>query len=259
MISPKDAAELVYVPEGEFIMGSDYDPDPKKFWGAEAPKHNVFLDAFWIYRAEVTNAMCRECVEADICPQPKELSSRTHEDYFTSEKYNEYPVVHVTHSDALAYCNWAGARLPTEAEWEKAARGIDGRLYPWGNDELQNYHANFCDARCPDPDPKAIERGLDDGYGDTSPVHSFPAGTSPYGAWDMAGNVLEWVSDWYSGSYYDTSAYENPTGPENGSVHPIRGGSWWSGRDGLRPAARASKNLNYSSDQVGFRCAMDAP
>jgi formylglycine-generating enzyme required for sulfatase activity len=220
-----DGVVMIYVPEGEFIMGNDYDPDPKKFWGAEAPKHNVFLDAFSIYRTEVTNAMYRACVEAKACPQPTEISSRTHGDYFFNTDYDNYPVVYVTYEGAFSYCAWAGARLPTEAEWEKAARGTDGRLFPWGNDELQNYHANFCDVGCPNPEPQEIEWELDDGYKDTAPVGSFPSGISPYGALDMAGNVLEWVADWYSTDYYSVSPYDNPTGPGTGSKHPIRGGS----------------------------------
>jgi serine/threonine-protein kinase len=257
MTSSKDRAELVYVPQGEFIMGSD--PDEPYFWGAEMPRHNVYLNAFWIYRSEVTNAMYRACYDAGFCPRPEEVSSLTHESYFENEEYGDYPVIFVTHENASSYCKWAGERLPTEAEWEKAARGTDGRLFPWGNDELQSYHANFCDVGCDNPEPQEIESALDDGYRDVAPVGSFLAGTSPYGAWDMSGNVLEWVSDWYSEGYYSISPYENPAGPENGSRHPMRGGSWWSGRAGLRTSARASKSLNYSSEMVGFRCATDAP
>ena len=255
--SSKDSAEIVFVPAGEFIMGSN--PNEPYFWGAEAPKHNVYLDAFWIYRTEVTNAMYRTCVDAGACPRPAEEVSRTHGDYFISSKYDNYPVIYVTYDDALSYCAWADARLPTEAEWEKAARGTDGRLFPWGNEEIQNYYANFCDVGCPNPEPTEIEWQFDDGYRDVAPAGSFPAGTSPYGAWDMAGNVLEWVSDWYAAGYYSVSPYENPMGPADGSRHPIRGGSWWSGRAGLRPAARASKSLDYESDMVGFRCAVDNP
>ena len=190
---------------------------------------------------------------------PTDISSRTHGDYFLSEKYNDYPVIYVTYESAFSYCAWAGVRLPTEAEWEKAARGTDGRLFPWGDDDLQNYYANFCDAGCPNPEPSEIEWELNDGYNDTAPVGSFPAGASPYGALDMSGNVLEWVSDWYSQTYYSISPLTNPSGPQSGTKHPIRGGSWWSGRAGLRPAARASKGLDYSMDMVGFRCATNAP
>jgi eukaryotic-like serine/threonine-protein kinase len=253
----RDNAELVQVPEGEFLMGSD--ADEPYFWGAEYPKHTVYLDSFWIYRTEVTNAMYRLCVEQGGCAQPVATASRTHENYYGSPEFNDYPVIHVTQQEAASYCQWASARLPTEAEWEKAARGTDGRLFPWGDEALQNNFANFCDEGCPDPDPKAIQRGMNDGYHDTAPVGSFPVGASPYGALDMAGNVLEWVSDWYGQDYYSQSPHENPPGPQSGTRHIIRGGSWWSGPDGLRPAARASRALDFSSDMVGFRCAVDGP
>ncbi len=257
MISPKDGVELVYVPEGEFIMGSD--SDEPYWWGAESPKHRVFLDAFWIYRAEVTNALYRACVEAKACPKPTDTASRTITDYFLNTKYDDYPVIYVTYESALSYCVWADAYLPTEAQWEKTARGTDGRLFPWGDDAVQSDYANFCDSNCPNPVSEEVIWDLNDGYRDTSPVGNYPRGTSPFGAWDMAGNVTEWVADWYSVSYYSVSPYENPVGPLNGSKHPIRGGSWWTGAGALRPAARASKSLDYSMDMVGFRCAMPAP
>lgn len=256
-ISPKDGAEMVYIPEGEFLMGSD--TDEPYFWGAEAPKHVVYLDAYWIYRTEVTNSMYRECVKANACPYPVEIYSRTHDDYFTNPQYDTYPVIYVTYEGASAYCRWAGARLPTEAEWEKAARGTDGRLFPWGNGPLQSDLANFCDVGCPNPDSNEIESDLDDGYRDVAPVGSFPKGISPFGALDMAGNVLEWVSDWYSASYYSQSPYKNPLGLKTGTRHPIRGGSWGNGREGLRPAARASLPPMSAYDTVGFRCALSAP
>jgi len=253
----RDGADLVFVPAGNFLMGSD--PDEPYFWGAEAPKHTVYLDAFWIYQTEVTNRMYHDCVDDGECSAPKENSSHTHEEYFTSPGFVGYPVIHVTHADALAYCEWAGGRLPTEAEWEKAARGENGLLFPWGGDELGNDLANFCDEGCPGHSLQFTEVGFNDGYRDVAPVGSYPAGASPFDALDMAGNVLEWVADWYSVEYYGLSPQENPTGPESGTRHIIRGGSWWSLRDGLRPAARASKSLDYSSDMVGFRCVMDEP
>lgn len=253
----RDGADLVFIPSGEFLMGSD--PDEPYFWGAEAPKHTVYLDSFWIYRTEVTNSMYRVCVESGVCPAPRENGSHTHEEYFISSQFDGYPVIHVRYEDAAAYCEWAGARLPTEAEWEKAARGTEGALFPWDSDELQNDFANFCDEGCPGHSVEFTEQGFDDGYRDVAPVGSYPAGASPFGALDMAGNVLEWVSDWYAVDYYRLSPKENPTGPESGTRHIIRGGSWWSLREGLRPAARASKSPDYSSDMVGFRCAMDEP
>lgn len=220
-ISTTDNSVFVLVPEGEFIMGSDLN-DPY-FWGAEMPKHTAYLDTFWIQITEVTNSMYRACVNDGVCSPPSETSSRTHKDYYDNENYNDYPVINVTYDAASAYCAWIGGRLPTEAEWEKAARGTDGRLFPWGNHEIQDNFANLCDENCTNLDTP--EFGLNDGYADVAPVGSFPAGTSPYGALDMAGNVLEWTSDWYAVDYYENSPYENPTGPTSGNKHPVRGGS----------------------------------
>lgn len=248
-----DGAALILVPAGEFLMGSD--PEEPYFWGAETPKHAIYLDAFWVYSTEVTNAMYGECVAANACPMPIETGSRTHSNYYGNPTFADYPVIYVTYSGAESYCEWAGGRLPTEAEWEKAARGTDGRLFPWGNEPLSSTVANFCDIGCPNPDE--IEAELDDGYRDVAPVGSFPTGASPYGALDMAGNVLEWVSDWYSQTYYASSPYENPTGAANGTRHPIRGGSWFSGHAGLRPAARASLAPDTGYDTLGFRCVVD--
>jgi serine/threonine protein kinase len=253
--SVKDDSVFVLVPEGEFIMGSD--PNDPYFWGAEMPKHTVYLDTFWIQITEVTNSMYRACVNDGVCSPPSETSSRTDKDYHENESYNDYPVINVTYKAADAYCAWVGGRLPTEAEWEKAARGTDGRLFPWGNNDIQDNFANLCDANCTNLDTP--EFGLNDGYADVAPVGSFPAGTSPYGALDMAGNVLEWTSDWYAVDYYENSTYENPIGPTSGNKHPVRGGSWSSLRDGMRPSARTSKASNESSDLIGFRCVQDNP
>jgi len=253
----RDGTQLIRILAGEFIMGSD--PSDPYFWGAEAPRHAVYLDEYWIYKTEVTNAMYQQCVAAGTCKPPAQNSSRSHANYYSNPIFDNFPVIHITQPDAARYCQWAGGRLPTEAEWEKAARGADGLLFPWGNQEITSASANFCDVNCIEPDPLAFEANFNDGYADVAPVGSFPSGTSPYGALDMGGNVLEWVADWYETSYYDKSPYENPTGPSTGTRYTLRGGSWWSGRDGLRPAARASKSVGYQSDQVGFRCAADSP
>jgi formylglycine-generating enzyme required for sulfatase activity len=255
-IVPGDNSVMVFIPAGEFFMGSD--PDAPYFWGAEAPEHPIYLDAFWINRTEVTNAMYSECVGDGVCPSPEQNYSRTHEAYYNNPEFANYPVVYVTYDGVQAYCKWIGARLPTEAEWEKAARGTDGRLYPWGNGELASNLANFCDIGCPNQNQEEIESDFNDGYQDVAPVGSFPDGSSPYGVLDMAGNVLEWIADWYSHQYYGKSPYKNPTGPENGDRHPVRGGSWYSGRAGLRTAARASLRPENSYDTLGFRCAMSA-
>jgi hypothetical protein len=130
-VNPKDGAEIVLVPAGEFLMGSDASVDPY-FYGAEGPQHMVTLDEFWIYRVEVTNAMYQQCVEVQACPRPVSKSSNTRPVYYDNLTYADYPVVYVSWRHAAAYCAWAGGRLPTEAEWEKAGRGTDGRLFPWG-------------------------------------------------------------------------------------------------------------------------------
>jgi len=253
-VSPIDGSVLVYVPEGEFFMGSD--PDAPYFWGAEAPEHTIYLNAFWIQRTEVTTTMYQDCVSAGACPSPSYSNSRTYQNYYGNPEFVDYPVIFVTYAGAQAYCQWIEGHLPTEAEWEKAARGTDGRLYPWGNEEINSNLANFCDTGCPNSNIEEVETAFNDGYRDVAPVGSFPEGASPYGALDMAGNVLEWVSDYYAADYYAKSPYENPSGPESGTRHPIRGGSWFSGRAGLRTSARASLQPNNGYDTLGFRCAV---
>ena len=228
------------------------------FWGAESPRHTVYLDSYLIYQTEVTNAMYRLCVEAKVCPPPEQNGSRTRSSYFTNPQYGNYPVVYVTYADAVTYCSWAQARLPTEAEWEKAARGTDGRLFPWGDAALQANLANFCDAGCPNTEPAEIESMFDDGYRDTAPVGSYPAGASPYGTLDMAGNVLEWTADWIA-PYSGDAQLQDPTGPATGSRRVTRGGSWFSGRSGLRASARASFAPDKTFDLLGFRCVVEAP
>jgi formylglycine-generating enzyme required for sulfatase activity len=237
--NPKDGAEIVLVPEGEFLMGSDPSNDPY-FWGAEEPEHNVTLNAFWIYRTEVTQAMYKICADLHACPKPEKTNDPIAQQYGNS-RFNDYPVVMVSWTGALSYCQWAGGRLPTEAEWEKAARGTDGRLFPWGNDADATNRANVSTS---------------------SPVKvgSFPAGASPYGALDMAGNVLEWVNDTFASGYYMYSPLDNPLGPTSGSRKVIRGGGWNQlDITGLRTVARASLDLQVTKTSVGFRCAVDAP
>jgi serine/threonine-protein kinase len=163
----------------------------------ERAVHEVRLDAFWIDRTLVTNSQYIDCVVAGGCTSP--LEDVPH--HFGRPGYSDYPVVNVSWDQAQAYCAWAGRRLPTEAEWERAARGDDGRLYPWGNESPTCKHGNF----------KECDNGL-------MPVGSFELGASPYGALDMAGNVWEWVGDWYSPSYYSISPLDNPTGAVNGSI-----------------------------------------
>jgi len=233
----KDGSVMVYVEAGEFLMGSaDDDADA---YSDEKPQHEVYLDGFWIDRTEVTNGQYQQCVEAGACEPPGETESYTRDSYYGSPQFEDYPVRNVRWDDAVAYCEWAGKRLPTEAEWEKAARGTDGRKYPWGNEAPNGTLCNF-----------------DGNEGDTVAVGSYPAGASPYGALDMAGNVWEWVADWYDDGYYRGSMDRNPKGPASGSYRVLRGGSWYHDEWFVRSANRYYRfNPGFRSYFIGFRCA----
>ena len=232
MTSFEDQMVMVYVPEGNFTMGSNNgDSD-------EQPVHTVYLDAFWIDQTEVTNAMYAKCVYAGACQPPNYSSSFTRTSYYGNPDYADFPVIGVYQSRTPDYCSWAGSRLPTEAEWEKAARGTDGRIYPWGNSSPSSSLLNFMD-------------------GDTKAVGSYPSGASPYGALDMAGNVAEWVSDFYSATYYSQSPASNPQGPSSGDAklgnpNVFRGGSW---RASSKFILSASRGWQESYGDIGFRCA----
>ena len=211
-------AGMVLVPAGPFIMGSN------NGGGDEQPVHTVNLDGFWIDQYEVTNIQWKVYAQA----AGKAAKSGP----------NDYPVVYVSWYDARDYCAWAGKRLPTEAEWEKAARGTDGRTYPWG-EGIGHDKANYLG-----------------GPGRTAKVGSSPAGISPYGAHDMAGNVWEWVQDWYGSEYYSASPERNPQGPLSSLRRVLRGGSW-SSSDGLRSSDRGGGGPSNWSNNIGFRCAKD--
>jgi len=223
-------------------MGSDHRNAPY-FWGAEEPEHTVYLDAFWIYRTEVTNAMYQECVKVQACPRPAWNHSSTRSEYYDDLSYADYPVIYVSWIHATSYCKWAEGRLPTEAEWEKAARGTDGRLFTWGDASPSSQQANFHNS----------------GYHDTISVGTYPGSVSPYGALDMAGNVWEWTFDWFQSAYYDVSPHENPIGPATGSTRVMRGGSWHNSADGVRTVARASIKPEDTFNTLGFRCAQGEP
>jgi eukaryotic-like serine/threonine-protein kinase len=248
-VSSKDGMVLVYVPAGDFKMGSARSEDPQTL-EEELPQHNVFLDAYWIDQTEVTNKQYAMCVaDGGVCTKPKENGSLTRSSYFDNSQYANYPVIFVSWSQAAAYCAWAGRRLPTEAEWEKAARGPDGRIYPWGN-TFDGTKANYCDVNCNNP----WKGPFDDGYTDTSPVGDYPDAASVYNAFDMAGNVYEWVADWYGP--YSRISQVNPTGPASGLEHIIRGGSWGDDSAHIRAAVRSHINAaDYWTNFIGFRCA----
>jgi len=221
----RDEAEMVLIPAGEFWMGSEDGRSDEK------PRRRVYLDAFSIDKYKVTNELYRRFMEATGQAAPG---------YWGNSTFNAptQPVVGVNWQNAEAYCRWAGKRLPTEGEWEKAARGTDGRKYPWG-EQWDSSRANSSESK----------------LGKTAAVGSYPTGISPYGVHDMAGNVWEWVADWYGENYYQRSPDRNPKGPESGSYRVLRGGSWdgssWyqrtSVRNGTAPTNRATA--------AGFRCA----
>jgi eukaryotic-like serine/threonine-protein kinase len=235
------------VPAGKFSMGSNEAQDQAK------PVHGVYLNDFYMDKYEVTNALYKACADAGICPpllnapykacvdagacDPAEQKEPT---YYGNPEFDRYPVIYVSWDQADTFCKWRGARLPTEAEWEKAARGTEGRIYPWGEAlgcDLANY------GHC---------------VGDTTPVGSYEKGKSPYGVYDMAGNVWEWTADWYSESYYQNSPTVNPAGPESGDSRVLRGGAW-DNDFGLRSTTRSSSpSQSGFLDVIGFRCARDA-
>jgi formylglycine-generating enzyme required for sulfatase activity len=235
-VSAIDGMLLIRIPRGTFDMGSaDSDTDATS---DEKPVHTVTLDTFLMDQTEVTNAQYAKCVADGACLLPGSKASRSRDSYFDNSDYANYPVINVTWFDAQNYCKWAGRRMPTEAEWEYAARGTDGRLYPWGNDAPSSDLANF-----------------DSNEGDTTAVTNYPSGASSFGVLDMAGNVAEWTADWYDPGYYAKSPDTNPTGPSTGTVGVVRGGAWDSAPDRVRAAARDSSGPTNASDTVGFRCA----
>jgi len=227
--------KMKLIPAGEFQMGSESgDSD-------ESPVHTVYLDAFYMDTYEVTNALYEMCVEAGICTEPYSKGSSSRDSYYGNPSYDDYPVIYLEWEQARDFCEWRGARLPTEAEWEKAARGgLEGKLYPWGDQEEDCTRANY---------------EAENGYceGDTTRVGSYaPNG---FGLFDMAGNVWEWVMDWYGETFYSSSSSENPTGPSSGSNRGLRGGSWFNEATDIRVAIRGRNFPNYRNFIIGFRCA----
>jgi formylglycine-generating enzyme required for sulfatase activity len=226
-------APMVEIPAGEFVMGFD----GTQALEDERPAHRVWLDGYSMDQYEVTTAQYAAFLAAQPRPAPWQWES------VNLALHGDRPVIGVDWHDADAYCRWKGKRLPTEAEWEKAARGTDGRLYPWGNHVPTDKLANFA-------------LGARFSYSQVlMPVQSHEAGKSPYGLFHMAGNVWEWVSDWYGANYYEHSPEKNPTGPEQGQFKVLRGGSWSDLPKYLLTYGRFKLPPETRNSYTGFRCA----
>jgi len=251
-ITDANGMTMMLVSMGEYVMGSDNSDSDA------GPAHSVRLDAYYIDKYEVTNASYAKCVDAGACAPPRELGSSTHTDYYGNSEFDNYPVVNVDWYMAGAYCSWRGESLPTEAQWEIAARGENGFIYPWGN-SFECRNGNFDDETR--VDEFVVSGGPNcDGYEDTAPVGSYLNGRSPFGLFDMAGNVWEWVSDSYLEDYYATLGdnASNPRGPSGGQYQVVRGGSWGSNTDVTQTIYRGKFKPADFYDYLGFRCAMSA-
>jgi formylglycine-generating enzyme required for sulfatase activity len=237
--------EMVSVPGGQFQMGCS--PQDSRCHTNERPLHTVRLSPFMIDKYEVSNAHYAACVASGACSPPPTNASVLHPDYYPNPEFADYPVIAVTWHQASAYCAWLGKRLPTEAEWEKAARGDqDVRIFPWGNGwpDCSWLNARASSGMC---------------VGDTVAVGSYPHAISPSGAMEMAGNVWEWVADWYDPDYYqrypEQNWPKNPQGPDSGIYKSIRSGAWDIAIEGARVSRRVG-GLPYDLDtSTGFRCA----
>ena len=247
-VSPADGMIEVFVPAGVFTMGGVDPRAPEN----EKPAHQVSMPGFWIDKVEVTNAMYALCVKSGACRLPQEFHSDSRDKYYGDSQFSDYPVIYVTWLQAKTYCEWAGRRLPTEAEWERAARGDDTRVYPWGDQIPDASRANFSNL-----------------IGDTANVGNSSAGISPFGVLDMSGNVAEWVNDIYSDTYYTSSLSTNPQGPGgNSNTRVVRGGTYQDAEVDIRVSKRSSvlgsdpnalidstEWLGTFSPKIGFRCS----
>lgn len=251
---PRCSENMAFVPEGLFVMGAD----PGEIDSESLPEHTVALSAYCIDLLEVTNADWKDCVARGACTEPSRIRSNTRSDYYTDSSYNSYPVMYINWYQASDYCEWKGKRLPTEAEWEKAARGgceiggdpetcddpEDERMYPWGDDPPRCELIDICPSEC----------CTDDTWEVGSKTHN----TSPYGLFDMLGNVSEWVYDWYEREYYSTGGppWDDPQGPTEGTQRIHRGHTYYYS---LQPLTIRGTRMQpqYSTNGLGLRCVSD--
>lgn len=256
---PPDLGVMVTVPAGEFLMGCDPNNGGYLCFSNQVPLHRVYLDAFEIDKFEITNKEYRACVSAGVCNLPRRYDSASRRHYFFNTEFDYHPVIYVSNADASTYCEWVGKRLPTEAEWEKAAKGgLDTRPWPWGNEPLDCTRANHPgtpnESGCVDPI-------------DTNRVDAYPLGQSPYGLFNAAGNVWEWVQDYYIDGYYSISPYDNPVNDSISQIIPfysVRGGcfrnTWYYLRTNHRSGGHwgdkdGEDSPLFRSNMYGFRCA----
>ena len=244
--------EMVLIPAGWFLMGSDKKADRLAYL-PELPQRKVHLDAYEIDKFEVTTVQFLKFV---LAMHRSPLIDWRYDGGNFQETMANHPVMHVSWPDAEAYCAWAGKRLPTEAEWEKAARGEDGRIYPWGNQPAGLSRANFGRGGLSGPVRDRPERLIL--YPPIISVYKYENAVSPYGVFQLAGNVAEWVADWYDKDYYKIAPEKNPRGPEKGTQRAFRGGGWIDSTPSVRAAQRNGTDPNTKMNWMGFRCARDA-
>ena len=244
---------MLFMPTGIFRYGNDDGEND------EIPSNLINLEPYFIDETEVTNGQYRECVLDEACDPPARPNASYHDAYYNSDLYDDYPVIFVNWFQADNFCAWRGGRLPTEAEWERAAgydpASLQRTLYPWG-DEFAGNNLNYCDGNCP---RDGRDGEIDDGHQDTAPVGSYVSGNSYIGASDMLGNVMEWTADWYDRDYYNEAPRANPRGPAEGEFKVLRGGSWFSLPDELSVTRRGFFDPTVTRATLGFRCAMDMP